>query len=206
MKKENAKPGSVKNTILIVVSVILLVYAFIVGIVPIKFNEALKNKDIIPELEKLTQLKIDYDYGKMKITPKFEVVVKFNNFKAEKKDVDMQVASASNVTIVFSPLMLVSKNYVMKYCELRGVDYYEVIDNGVPEIKTFLEKYSLLSTAGGPYKITTCPIEIKYYIKHSYNSSTGRYYEQKAKDLTIQPESVADFINFVSQGVIKTKS
>lgn len=206
MNNENAKKGSVKNTILIIVSVILLVYAFIIAIVPIKFNDALKNKEIIPELEKLTQLKIDYDYGKMKITPTLDVVVKFTNFKAEKKDVDQKVLSVSSATLVFNPLMLVSKNYIMKACQLNGVDYYEVLDNGVPEIKTFLLKYSLLSTAGGPYSITTSPIEIRYYIKHSYDSTTGRYYELKRKELNLEAEPVANFIDVVSQGGVKAKS
>ncbi len=206
MKNENAKTGSVKSVILIVIAVILLLYAAIIAIVPIKFNEALKNKDIIPELEKLTQLKITYDFAKLKVTPSLDVVVRFTNFKAEKKDVDQQVASASNATFVFNPVMLFSKNYIMKSCLLSGVDYFEVIDNGVPEIKTFLEKYSLLSSAGGPYSITTCPIEIRYYIKHSYNSSTGRYYEVKKKELTLEPDAVANFIDVVSKGGVKTKS
>ncbi len=205
MKDQNAKKGSAKNVILTIISIILFCYAGFILIVPIKFNDALKNKDILQELDKLTNLKVDYDSAKMKITPKLEVVYNFTNLRAEKKDIEMQVGSASKATFVFNPLMLFSKNFIMKHCTLTGVEYYEVIDSGVPEIKTFLEKYSLLATAGGSYSITACPIKIKYLTTYSYNTTSDRYRENRRDEVVIEPETVSNFINVVSQGVIKTQ-
>ena len=201
-----AADPKIKNIIIAVLAVIFLFYVVMIYIVPIGFNDKLRNKDIIPELEKLTNLRVNYDSAMLKITPNFNVIVRFNNLRAEKRDVEQKVASASTAVVVLDPMMLVSKHYNLKAFEMTGVEYYEVIDNGTPEIVTFLQNYSLLSVAGPQYKLKLCPLDIRYFFKYTYDSSSGAYFETRKNNYNIDADTMARFLETASNGAVKART
>ena len=194
-----------KNLILLLLALILFCYAFVIGIMPLIINDSLKNKKIIPELERLTQLKIDYAGAKVSVSPALKVTFIVNNIKADKKDVDQKVASANAIKMELGPMALFSKHYNIKSMEIKGATYNEVIDNGTPEIVTFLEKYSLLSVAGSDYHITVSPITVNFLLKQSYNVQSGEYSEKTYDIINIDAASFEQFINVISQGKIHLK-
>ncbi|MBR6163133.1 hypothetical protein IKQ26_04485 [bacterium] len=193
-----------KNLILLLLSLILFAYAFVIGVMPMIINDGLKKKNIIPEIERLTQLKVDYSGAKVAVSPLFNVTLTINNATAEKKDVDQKVASATAIRMELGIASLFTKNYNIKSLLIKDAKYHEVLDNGNPEIVNFLDKYSLLSVAGADYNIKTCPITINYLLKTSYNVQTGEYTEKNFDSLDIDAEAFEKFIIEASQGKIKT--
>ena len=192
-----------KNLILLLLALVMFCYAFVVGIMPLIINDGLKKKNIIPEIERLTLLKVDYSGAKVSVSPALKVTYSFDNVKADKRDVDMKVGSAANIEIETGLMSLFSKNYNLKSMTIRGAYYNEVIDNGTPEIVTFLEKYSLLATAGNDYSIKVCPITVNFLLKQSYNVQSGEYSEKTFDVVNIDADAFEKFILEASQGKIK---
>ncbi len=192
-----------KNTILIVISAILLTYAFFIGILPVILTKSFDITKFEEKFYDATSLVTTLDEVDYNIKPNFDVIIKLRNLSLKYID-NQPMFDASSIELTTTPAAIFGNTFKVKNLYLKNVKYEDqILPEG--ENKLAFLPGAFDSTKFGKKNIVIVPGPIKIKnLKIKYITPTT-YDEKNFIDKEYSNAEVKEFLSNYSFSHIKIR-
>lgn len=194
-----------KNIILIIVSIVLFIYAIIIGIVPSIMTKSF-NKDVFQEkLTKALGLNVTVGTYTVRVKPNLQAIVTITELDVKFPD-EQPVFKAKLAELTTTLSSLFSKKYVIKKLDLRFVKYDDLIlPEGTNKIAFLPARitpkpfgHNTITIVSGP--VYARDIDVSYTEASPYSYKTEKY-----RQLTYTKDQVRSFLSSQNFSNIRIK-
>lgn len=181
-----------KNTLMIIISLILLAYAAFTTIVPAVLTEAFDTDKFEEKVFEATSLLTNVDSVQYKIKPNLTTEIIVRNFSLKYID-EQPLFSAGYVEIKATPSVIFGRNFNIKSLYLKNVHYADqILPTGENKIAFLPSAFN--SEIFGAKSITVVPSDIRVKnLKLTYVTPTT-YKEKNIREKTFNKTEVSNFL------------
>ena len=177
-----------KNSVLMVIAIILFAYAGFISIFPMIVVNSFNKNLFTEKMQKAVGLVVTFDKPEVRISPNFETTVKIPNLKIEFPD-KQPVLKANNVILKTTPEFLFGKTITIKDLLVSSVKYDDLIlPDGTNKIEYIPKSFNPELIGKKGLTIVSGPVRVKY-IKASYTKSKPYSYKEESIPDIVKTES-----------------
>ncbi|MBQ4124281.1 hypothetical protein IJD44_11265 [bacterium] len=194
-----------KSVILIVISVLLFVYALLVGVIPSIMNKSFKREAFEKKLTEAIGLNTTIGTYTVRVKPNFETIVTITELKVEFPDAQ-PVFKAKSAELTTNYSSLFTKKYVVKNLDLRFVRYDDLIlPDGQNKIGFLPSRITPKPFGTRTITIVAGPVFAKNIEISRTKSEPYSYKKESYRQLTYTKDQVRSFLSSLQLSNIKVK-
>ena len=181
-----------KNTILILISIVLFVYAGFISIYPAFLTKTFNVNAFEDKVFKATDLITTIDSVRFEVKPNFDMIISIGNWNS--KYIDYQDCfEAGRIEITTGPFSTFTKNFKIKEMIVKNAKYSDqILKNG--ENKLAHLPAALNTEPFGAKKVTVTPGPVKVKNFHIIYITPNNHKERKDSAIAYSKEQVRYFL------------
>lgn len=182
-----------KNAILITVSILLLVYAGFISVVPSILTKSFNISDFEQKLYDATSIVTTLDTIEYKIKPNFDTIITLRNLDTKYVD-EQPLFKAGYIEIHTTPMSIFTKNFNIKSLYMKNVTYADqILPDGTNKIAFLPEVFNTELFGAKKINIKAGPVRVKN-VKITY-VAPNKYKERNIREDNYPASEVRAFLS-----------
>lgn len=182
-----------KNTILITLAVILLIYAGFISIFPAILTSSFNIDKFEKQIFDATSLVTTVDTVEYKIKPNFDTIITFRNWSSKYID-DQDCFDATMIELTTTPATIFTNNIKIKQLNVKNAKFSnQILPSGENKLAFLPAAFNSKVFGKNQINITAGPVRVKNF--RIRNITPNNYKEDNRRESNYTEQEVKDFLS-----------